>query len=68
MNISRKGKLTAWALFMIRRRQKKPFNWTAFCTVVDYCTSPCSDCASECRSFYTSFGNETLRPGEKPPC
>lgn len=44
---TRGGKPTAWGIFLLRSGEGKDYNWSAFCTAVDYCTSPCQECAME---------------------
>lgn len=42
-----KGRPTAGELYDELRAKGELTGWTGFCTVPDYCTSPCDDCKRE---------------------
>jgi hypothetical protein len=50
----REGKPTAWAIFQDRSHRDLEYNWSAFCTAIGYCTSPCSECGGEARKHRES--------------
>lgn len=38
------GRESAWERYKRLHGAGEPTDWSAFCTVPDYCTTPCDDC------------------------